>query len=213
MPSRRLWAFERGAFWAMDLGGSAPAPAPARPQVAATFSEVAPAEAELLAGAMEFAGTYEVQRRFIAGSRCFVARIGGEIAGYGWVSQGEERIGELERIVRLRPDDAYVWDCATLSPFRCQGVYSALLGHIAMILRREGFRRLWIGASLGNHPSLKGFANAGFQPVVTILYARLLCVSRSWLIGAASAPPELVASARRALVDNRGGERESLYNG
>lgn len=211
MPSQRLWAFERGALWAMDLDKATPAPA--RSPTVATFGEVAPEAADLLSRAMGGAGPCEAQRRFAAGSRCFVARIEGDIAGYGWVSQGEECIGELERIIRLRPDEAYIWDCATLEPFRRLGVYSALLGYIATTLRREGLRRLWIGASLQNRPSLKGFANAGFQPVVIILYARLLRMSRSWLIGAASAPPALVAGARWALVDDRGEERESLHNG
>ncbi len=222
MPFQSLWAFERGALWAMDLDGALPAAA--RSHTAATFSEAAPGAEEALAAAMGLAGSRAVQRRFAAGSRCFVARIEGAITGYGWVSQGEEQIGELERVLRMRPGEAYIWDCATLEPFRRQGIYSGLLAHIAATLRREGLQRLWIGASLGNRPSLRGFASAGFQPVITILYIRLLRVSHSWLVGAASAPPALVADARRALVashDTRAGqpmtdharERGSLHHG
>lgn len=201
MPSQPLWAYERGALWAMDL--DAATQAPARPHAVATFSEAAPAAAGTLAAAMGLAEPREAQRRFTRGSRCFVAWIEGAIAGYGWVSQGEEEIGELERVLRMRPGEAYIWDCATLEPFRRRGIYSALLGHIVATLRREGLQRLWIGASLGNQPSLKGFANAGFQPAITILYIRLLRVSHSWLIGAASAPPALIADARWALVESR----------
>lgn len=199
MPSRRLWAYERGALWAMDLDAAMPIPAPTR--ASATFGEAAPEAATAVAAAMTLAEPCLVQQRFTAGSRCFVAQIDGAIVGYGWVSRGVERIGELERSVRMRPDEAYVWDCATLSPFRRQGLYSALLGYIAAILQREGVSRLWIGSSLWNHPSLRGFANAGFQPAITIVYARLLRVSHSWVMGAVSAPPALVADARWALMD------------
>lgn len=202
MPSQPLWAFERGVLWAMDLDGDPPAPS--RPHATGTFAEAAPEMARALAAAMGLPEPHEVQRRFTAGSRCFVARIGDAIAGYGWVSQGEERIGELERVIRMRPGEAYIWDCATLESFRRRGVYSALLTYIVTMLRREGLRRLWIGASTRNHPSLKGFANAGFQPAITILYVRLLSLSHSWLVGAAGVAPGLVADARRALVSDRG---------
>ena len=201
MPSQPLWAYERGALWAMDLDGKRPGPM--RTQTSARFSEAKPETALALAAAMNLAEPHIVQRRFTAGSRCFVARIDGAIAGYGWISQGVEHIGELERELRMRPDEAYIWDCATLPLFRRQGIYSALLEYIAAALRDEGIRRLWIGASLKNRPSLRGFANAGFQPAITIIYIRLLSVSHSWLIGEASAPPALVADARGTLIDVR----------
>ncbi len=222
MPSQPLWAYERGILWALDLE-SAP-PAPARSRSAETFAEAAPEDAAALAVTMGLTEPSEVLRRFAAGSRCFVARIDDTIATYGWVSQGEEQIGELERVMRMRPGEAYIWDCATLEPFRRQGLYSALLIYIVAILKSEGARRVWIGASLQNRPSLKGFANAGFKPVITILYVRLLGLSHSWLLGVAGATPALVADARWALtndrdprdgqsMDERARERGSLYHG
>ncbi len=198
MPFQRLWEYERGVLWAMDLDGSSPAASPSHLTVA--FSEATPDLATALATAMGLAESSEVQRRFAAGSRCFVAWIDDAIAGYGWVSQGEERIGELERVMRMRPGEAYIWDCATLSPFRRQGIYNAFLAHVVATLRREGFRRLWIGASLQNRPSLQAFAYAGFKPAINIVYVRLVRVSYSWVTGAPSAPTALVVDARRALA-------------
>lgn len=201
MLSQPLWAYERGVLWAMDLDGEPPAAA--RPRAPAIFAEAAPETSGALATAMGLTDPSEIQRRFAAGSRCFVARIGDAFAAYGWVSQGEERIGELERSLRMRRGEAYIWDCVTLEPFRRQGIYSALLVYMVATLRREGLHRLWIGASQQNRPSLKGFANAGFQPVVTILYVRLLGLGYSWLVGVANAPPALVADARQALASDR----------
>lgn len=205
MPSQRLWAYERGAFWVMDVDRVT---LPAAAHTTATISEAAPDAASTLAEAMELADPHQAQQRFAEGSRCFVARIEGAIAAYGWVSQGAAEIGELECTLRLRPDEAYIWDCATLTPFRRQGLYSALLAATARTLREEGIRRIWIGAAARNRPSLRGFATAGFQPVANVLHVRLLTISHTWLLHKASASPAFTASLRQALsrVEGRAGQ-------
>src|SRR5262249_30824620 len=138
-----------------------------------------------------------------AGSRCFAARVEGTIAAYGWVSWGTERIGELERSLRLQPDEAYIWDCATLPPYRRRGLYTALLRYTATSLRDQGVRRVWIGASLGNRPSIQGFAAAGFQPAIRLTYIRVLLARVVWVSDERGAPPGFAAAARRALVESR----------
>lgn len=210
MLSRRLWAYEHGTLWAMDLDNHGDAPA-RRTAQAVLFSEAPPETAGSIAAAMGLEEPSEVRRRFAAGSRCFVARVEGDIVAYGWVSQGMEQIGELERSLHMRPDEAYIWNCATLPAFRRQGLYTALLGYIVAVLREEGMRRLWIGTSLQNQPSLQGMAAAGFQPVIKVMYIRLLRVSHAWVMGEASAPPAQVAAAQRALSDAR--KRGRLHNG
>lgn len=207
MPSQRLWAYEHGTLWTMVLEGTVPAPVAS---LAATFGEAPPEAAESLAVVMGQGQIPEVQRRFAAGSRCFVARVEGEVAAYGWVSQGVEQIGELERSLHMRPDEAYIWDCATLPAFRRKGLYTALLGYIAATLREEGVRRLWIGTSLQNRPSLQGMAAAGFRPVIKVLFVRILRVSHVWVTGEATAPPAHVADAQRALTGAR--KRGRLHN-
>jgi GNAT superfamily N-acetyltransferase len=198
MPFRRPWAFERGTLWAMELDGAGPALAASH--AAATFGEVSWDETDALAAAMGLADSGAAQRRLAAGRRCFAAWVEGEIAAYGWVSQGEESVGELERAFRIQPDAAYIWDCATLPPFRRRGLYSGLLRHIASALRAEGMRQLWIGASRRNRPSIFGFANAGFQPVINLTYVRVLRLRHTRIIDDKAAPPRLVAEARSLLV-------------
>jgi GNAT superfamily N-acetyltransferase len=204
MPFRRPWAFERGTLWAMDLNGADPTPAASR--TAATFGEVPWDEADALAAAMGPTDPGAAQRRLTDGRRCFAVWVAGEIAAYGWVSQGEESVGELERAFRLQPDAAYIWDCATLPPFRRHGLYSGLLRHIAGTLRAEGVRRLWIGASRRNRPSIVGFANAGFQPVINLTYVRVLGLRHTRITDDKAAPAGLVAEARSLLgsPDRRG---------
>jgi ribosomal protein S18 acetylase RimI-like enzyme len=196
MPFRRPWAFERGTMWALDLDGKALEPAP--PRAAITIGEVRPASLAALAAAMgqPDAG---VAQRFEAGRRCFAANSDTHIVAYGWVSHGEECIGELERVFSMRGGAAYIWDCATLPQFRRQGLYVALLTHIVASLRAEGVRRVWIGASLQNHPSIRGFARAGFQPVLTLTYLRLFGLAHCWVRGDRTAPLALIADARWSL--------------
>src|SRR5215467_5066749 len=152
MASRRYWAFERGALWTMDLRN--PAATIVLPHLVATFGEVRQDAAGVLAVAMGLADPESVLRRFASGRRCFAAWVAGTIASYGWVSQGAECIGELERPIRMREGEAYIWDCATLQPHRRKHLYSALLSHVAAVLHDEGLQRLWIGASLRNQPSI-----------------------------------------------------------
>ena len=192
------WAFERGTLWVMELtGGETVA---ASPRVAALFGEARRESAGPLAAVMGLPDPEPIRQRFATGRRCFVARIEDQIAAYGWVSQTAECIGELEREIQIRAGEAYIWDCVTLPPYRRRRLYSALLSHITLKLGGEGVRRVWIGSSLHNRPSIRGFANAGFQPVVTLLYLRLFNVCCLRLAGHSTAPGELTTAARRALA-------------
>lgn len=204
--SRRLWVCERGVMWMMDLQTSA-SPSWAYADAIVTFHEVSVESATALALAMGIAER-EIVRRFDSGSRCFVSQAANDgILAYGWISQGAEEIGELERTLHMPPREAYIWDCATLPFFRRRGLYSGLLRYIVATLHAEGFRRLWIGTSLSNIASLRGFASAGFQPVVRITYVRVLAFRHSWLRAEAGAPPALVASACAALANTAGRRR------
>lgn len=198
MRDLHLWAFERGTLWVRECGSKGGAPV--IPGQEAVLREARSGDAEALASAMGLADADEAQRRFDGGRRCFVALVDGVIATYGWVSHGVESIGELERSFRMAPDEAYIWDCATLPSYRGQHLYCALLDHIVTTLCRAGMRRIWIGASLDNTPSIRGFAAAGFQPVLTLTYLRLLGIRRIWMAGDTAASPTLVTRARECLA-------------
>ena len=174
----------------------------------ARFDEVGPDALAHLARAMdvrapatESRGPSAVARRFDAGRRCFAGRLDDEIVTYGWLSQGHESVGELERDYHLQPGEAYIWDCATLPAHRGSGLYGALLSHIIQTLRAEGIQRAWIGANLENEPSLRAFARAGFQPVVKVAYARLLRLRCLRLLAQPAAPAALVDRARGMLTE------------
>jgi ribosomal protein S18 acetylase RimI-like enzyme len=195
---RRPWAYERGTLWASEPGDATPAPVP--PHTEVTLGELRREDAAALAAAMGLLDQAPIQERFTAPRRCFVAWDGDRIAAYGWASQGYECVGELEREFHMQPDEAYIWDCATMPEYRAKRLYSALLGYMLAELRRSGVGRVWIGASLDNRPSIKGFVNAGFRPAITLVYRRLLALRCLWIRGYPSAPARLVAAARRMIV-------------
>ena len=198
--SRGAWAYERGRLWVMELDGDGYPPALIQPDIAANFSEVTREPASTLAAAMELPGLETIQQRFAAGRRCFAAWVQEEIATYCWFSQTPECIGEMEREIKIPADEAYIWDCATVPAFRRKNLYNALLGRLALHLKAEGLRRVWIGSSLENHPSQRAFMSAGFRPVVTALYARLYNLSCMAIFGTSDAPKELVDLARQRLA-------------
>jgi len=186
---------EHGTLWASD----APADL-VEPRVAANFGELHPPDAEALAGAIGLPDAEALRRRFAGARRCYAAWVGGRIAGYGWASQGSECVGELERAFHMPAGEAYVWDCATLPDYRGRRLYSALLSHMLIDLRRAGVRRVWIGASIDNRPSIRGFATAGFQPILRVRYLRLANLRCCWATSYPEAPERLVAAARRMIA-------------
>lgn len=194
-----IWALETGTLWAVEMA-SAP-PAPVEPRAPAVFGEVHRWDYPALEQAVGSPAAEALLDRFSASRRCFAAWLDGHIAAYGWVSQKDERIGELERCIQLAADEAYIWDCVTLPDYRRFRLYSALLSHMLAVLDREGVRRVWIGSALSNRPSIKGFANAGFQPVITVLYLRLFKIRWFWVRGYSQAPAHLVEAARQAMID------------
>ena len=197
MSLRHSWAYERGTLWARACDGEDTIPV--IPKIEATLTEAHPETADALAVAMGLPDSAVVRQRFRDGRRCFAAWVDGAIAAYGWASRDVESIGELERTFHMLPNEAYIWDCATLPQYRGQRLYSALLSYMVAALCHDGLHLLWIGASLSNTPSIRGFAMAGFQPVLQLTYRRLLGFRHIWIAGDPAAAPELVARACAAL--------------
>jgi ribosomal protein S18 acetylase RimI-like enzyme len=190
------WGVERGALWALDL----PVAGHTDQRTEVSFAPVGPADAAVLAAAMDVAEP-EVLGRLARGCRALAAWQGDEVASYCWVSAHREHVGELARDLSLPAGESYVWDCATVPRHRGQGLYRSLLRHIAETLTGEGQRRVWIGASSTNEASNRTFATVGFLPAASVVSVRL--AGRGVIVrlrGAPGADPALVAAARTALT-------------
>ncbi len=195
----RLFTTEYGALWAVETGNGLPPLCPARQEV--TFAETRPEDVAEVAAAMNLPAVEPIWERLGNGRRCFHLRANGQIATYGWVTRGVECVGELERQFHLHDDEVYIWDCGTVATWRQHGFYSALLSHLIYRLHEEGLARIWIGASRQNRPSIQGFANAGFQPVVDCSYGRVSRLTFLWIQHAPAAPHALIQAAYRILLN------------
>ena len=186
-----------GAIWTI---GPNERPLPISPLVPATFSRVQAGSVPELAEAMGGGNWEEIRERFERGRRCYAARSAGQLAAYGWVSFGEEFVGELNLHLRLLPDEAYIWDCVTLPAFRQKYLYSALLAYIVTELQKQDYSRMWIGADLDNVPSQKGIARAGFTCVADLVVGRAGTLRPIWAEARPNVPEDLVVQACRVFL-------------
>ncbi len=193
-----------GTIWAVDLEEKLPV---VTPEFCSRFTLIQQEQVKTLAAAMGPGSLPEIEKRFAAGRKCYADWMGGEIASYGWVSYDEEMVGELNLRIRLVPGEAYIWDCATLPPYRNRHLYSALLSQVLHELKTQKISRVWIGADLDNLPSQRGIARAGFHHVANMLVERFIALRMVWLQAAPDVPEPLVAEARRVYL----GDRDNLW--
>jgi phospholipase/carboxylesterase len=188
----------KSTLWMLDLGQ----PLPVGPvlQVPVVFMRAGPEVAQELAHAMDLDDQAVVLQRFENGRHCYVGRIEGTLATYGWVTFDEEDIGELSLSIRLKAGEAYIWNCATLPAYRGQRLYPALLAHIVGELHHQGLRRVWICTETDNLPSQSGIIHAGFQPIGDVVISRVLTMRRAWMQGRPGIAEQLVMDARYALL-------------
>ena len=189
-----------GTIWMLNLDEETPA---VQPRLAAEFLRLTPDLVPELSSVRGSDCSTEFLQRIETGRYCYGAWVQGEPAAFGWVSDEEEQIGELNIRIRLLPGEVYIWDCATAPRFRRNGLYSALLAFILDELRSQSLCRAWIGADLDNVASQKGIARAGFHHVADLAIERVLAMSQIWLVGWPGVPESIVAEARRAFLNDR----------
>lgn len=202
----RPWTVEYGTLWAWEREIGRPPSVPVK--LNGVFQELTRADVGNVgnvgevAAAMNLPDPAVVEQRLASGRRCFTLKADGRIITYGWVTHGPESVGELERQFHLYPDEAYVWDCATVPTWRKRGGYSTLLRCIIEQLQEERVPRIWIGASRLNQPSVRGIANAGFTHVIDVTYRRFYRLTLLRLHHSPSAPPSLTSAAYRILIND-----------
>ena len=195
----------QGTLWTLDLDQPLP-PGPV-PRVPVVFMRAGPEVAQELARAMDLDDPELVLQRFDNGRYCYAGRVEGMLVTYGWVTFDEEDIGELGLSIRLKAEEAYIWNCATLPAYRGQRLYPALLAHVVRELSRQGLHRVWIGTDTDNLPSQSGMALAGFQPVGDVFISLALATRHTWMRGRHGVPEQLVMDIRHALF----GEHEEIW--
>ena len=193
------WTAEFGTFWALQPEAGPPPVYSA--ELSPTFHEAGQADIENLVTAMNLPSATLIEERFQGKRRCFCFMHDGRIISYGWVTHGQEHVGEMERHFNLHPDEAYIWHCGTIPEWQRKGLYSALLNKIIYRLAEEGTTAtIWIGASRLNQPSIQGIANAGFKRVLDATYRRILYLTFMWFKTAVTNQPAMIPDAQRIML-------------
>lgn len=182
----RLWVWE-----------AQPAPGTAGVEGSPVCRWARPEDAPALARAMGLTPSLVCRR--LEWCRAYLGLCGGEVVCYGWVSFAETPLGEVNAVFHPPPGEAYIWDCATLPAHRGRGLFTLLLRSVLADLALEGVPRAWMANRHSNTPARRAAARAGFQPVLSLLYLRLLCLQR-WLPQPfPGAPSQSVAAALRVI--------------
>lgn len=104
----------------------------------------------------------ELARRLAGGHVPFTARVGNELAAFGWSATERAHIGGLDLHLTILAGERYLWDFATLPRYRGRGLYPFLLQEI-MRRQREDAEWFWIGHEPTNDASRRGILKAGFR--------------------------------------------------
>lgn len=113
----------------------------------------------------------EIENRFAAGHRAYVATVDGAPAAWGWVATATATIGELNASFTIPLADRYLWNFVTLPAFRGRGIYPRLLDTIVQAESVEA-ERFWIAYAPENHASGTGIEKAGFTLVADLSFDR-----------------------------------------
>ena len=126
-------------------------------------------ECALMMAALQGRTEAEIQRRFDAGHRAYVAWRDGVPAAWGWVATRTADIGELGASFTIPAGERYLWNFVTLPAHRGRGVYPRLLAAIVRAESREA-ERFWIAYAPENHASGAGIRKAGFVALAELSF-------------------------------------------
>lgn len=111
----------------------------------------------------------EIQGRFDAGHRAYVATIDEVPAAWGWVATESATIGELKVAFTFSRQERYLWNFVTLAAFRGRGIYPRLIEAIVEIESADA-ERFWIAYAPENHASGAGIEKAGFALIAELSF-------------------------------------------
>jgi len=154
------------------------APGPLPPGVELAVWDSPPAEGD--AGRPWHA---EAERRIHEGQACVVARHGGDVMAYCWLTWRPEWVAEIDRFVVPGPDEAYLYEAFTQPTWRGRGLFSAMLFRLLAYARAQGRRRALIFVLTDNRASRRAIERTGFELFQTVSTIEVFALRRLWFHG------------------------------
>ena len=119
--------------------------------------------------ALQHRAPSDIQRRFDAGHRAYVAVLDETPAAFGWVATESAEIGELGSTFAIPRGERYLWNFVTLESCRGLGIYPRLIDAIVRAESRDA-ERFWIAYAPENHASGSGIRKAGFTALAELSF-------------------------------------------
>lgn len=116
-------------------------------------------------------GEEAIQKRVVAGNKCFGAKYKGEIAAFMWINFKE--CPHKYYPVTLKNNEAYIFDSYTIKKFRGKGIASHMHNQAYHALNKEGIDRFYSIVYVFNTPAVKSKKRLNAKFLKTILYIRL----------------------------------------
>lgn len=125
----------------------------------------------------------EAERRIRDGQVCVIARHGGSVVAYCWLTWRPEWVAEIDRLVVPGPDEAYLYEAFTEPGWRGRGLFSAMLFRLLAYARAQGRRRALIFVLTDNRASRRAIEKTGFELFQTVSKVDLGGLKRLWFRG------------------------------
>lgn len=113
----------------------------------------------------------EIEDRFHNGDICFLVKDeNGTLAHFSWVCFKKRYIEHVDYLLKLKEDEASVYNCYTFEKYRGFSIYPWALTNIQKFLKIKGIRNVYIEISMSNVASIMGAKKAGFMAIANIKY-------------------------------------------
>ena len=111
--------------------------------------------------------------RFENGDHCFLILDGTKIAHTSWLTFRDIFITENNKLFKIKPNEACIYDVSTEVEYRSLGLYTNMLNRIIIYCKFSGVKKCYIYSEANNVPSIKGIIKAGFENDVETYKNRL----------------------------------------
>lgn len=122
-----------------------------------------------------------IESRFSRGELCCCALFKSEVVSHCWIAFERECVGEIEREVRLRDGEVYLFDAFTSPAHRGRELFPAVLSKSLDWAEAKGYSRALIFALSDNQASVRAITKAGFKLFQTVTWLNMLGRTLCWL--------------------------------
>jgi hypothetical protein len=131
---------------------------------------------------------------------CAAAWLSGKVVACAWLATESFEDTDLQLCFALKPGEVWLFAAVVESSQRNLGIYKKLLQFICDELGQKGFKRILLGVTIGNEPSLRAHARQGAKQAGYIFAVRSLGFTLCFSHGAVRRLSLLPVSWRRPIL-------------